>query len=91
MAVLGFSHISSEVKDMDKSIQFYLDNSFQLKFVLEMDVPQAKQRIVKGEASKVRLAYLIYKTDETCNIELLEHNTKEKFESKDKIQLLLFS
>ncbi len=73
MAVLGFSHITSEVADIESSLEFYRRAGFDLKFRLTMLVAGCKQVILKHRAPTTELAYLVYQGDEACNLELIEH------------------
>jgi len=93
MAVIGFSHIVSEVSDLDASVEFYSKKGFQMKYMLEMDVPPIKKEVLKGDAKRIRLAYLVFKDDEACNLELIQHDTEKSYEcaAGEKIGLNFFT
>lgn len=93
MAILGFSHITSEVADIEASVEFYKLQGFELQFTLQMSVPSCKKQILRNNASEVKLAYLIFKNDKACNLELIEHNSVKNINFNDdgRISLCFFT
>lgn len=93
MAVLGFSHITSEVSDLDKSIGFYQGKGFRLKFKLVMPVYECKFPVLKGVPEEVQLAYMTYADDEACNLELIQHNSRvvNQKEEGEHLSLVFFT
>lgn len=76
MAILGFSHVTCEVINLDEIVKHWQSCGFRKVFELTMAVPPCKFPVLNGDPTQVRLVYLIFKEDEACNIELISHNGK---------------
>lgn len=80
MSILGFSHIVTEVKDLNVSQSFYEKLGFELVYAFDEKVLPEKQKILKGNPHTVQLMYYRHPQRPSVGIELIKHsvNSYEK-------------
>ena len=76
MKILGFSHIVSEVMNLEKSIKYYNNLGYTVEYEINQTIPKNKESILYGSPSKVKVVYLRNMSRSRIGIELIKHDVQ---------------
>ena len=86
MTAFGFSHIVSEVKNLELSENYLRKNNYEIEYKLYQEVNELKHSVLNKNPSHVNLVYLRNKKFPYIGIELIKHS-KSSFPLKNKLIL----
>ena len=85
MSILGFSHIVTEVSNIDKSLKFYSKLGFKVDYKLIQKNEVLKNKILFGRSKKVQIYYLKNSKSNCIGIELIKHDDQTNLKRKNKL------
>jgi len=74
MSVFGFSHIVTEVKNLERTLAFYEDLGYISTYTIDQKVPGPKRGILVGSPTEVTVLYLKHRDEPRIGIELIRHD-----------------